>query len=100
MVHTQANRDSRPHLIGGHADFLWEGGSFSDAPMTGFETWFIRGGAAGAAMYTFKQPGVYAYVTHNLIEAVLLGATGHFVVEGQWDNDLMAQLKEPGPIST
>ncbi|MDD9922608.1 MAG: copper-containing nitrite reductase [Boseongicola sp.] len=99
MVHTQANRDSRPHLIGGHADYLWEGGSFSDPPMTGFETWFIRGGAAGAALYTFKQPGVYAYVTHNLIEAVLLGATAHFVVEGQWDNDLMAQISEPGPIS-
>ncbi|MEQ8664205.1 MAG: copper-containing nitrite reductase [Rhodospirillales bacterium] len=99
MVHTQANRDSRPHLIGGHADYLWEGGSFSDPPMTGFETWFIRGGAAGAAMYTFRQPGVYAYVTHNLIEAVLLGGTAHFVVEGQWDNDLMAQVSQPGPIA-
>lgn len=99
MVHTQANRDSRPHLIGGHADYLWEGGSFTDPAMTGFETWFIRGGAAGAAMYTFRQPGVYAYVTHNLIEAVLLGATAHFVVEGQWDNDLMTQIKKPGPIS-
>ena len=98
MVHTQANRDSRPHLIGGHADFLWEGGSFTDPPMTGFETWFIRGGAAGAAMYTFRQPGIYAYVTHNLIEAVLLGGTAHVVVEGAWDNDLMAQVKEPGPI--
>ncbi len=99
MIHAQANRDSRPHLIGGHADYLWEGGSFTDPPMTGFETWFIRGGAAGAAMYTFRQPGVYAYVTHNLIEAVLLGGTAHFVVEGTWDNDLMAQIKPPSPVS-
>ncbi len=99
MVHAQANRDSRPHLIGGHADYLWEGGSFTDPPMTGFETWFIRGGAAGAAMYTFKQPGVYAYVTHNLIEAVLLGGTAHFVVEGKWDNDLMSQVVAPREIS-
>jgi nitrite reductase (NO-forming) len=95
IIHAQANRDTRPHLIGGHADYLWEGGSFSDAPMTGFETWFIRGGSAGASMYTFKQPGVYAYVTHNLIEAALLGGTAHFVVEGVWDDDLMVQLKPP-----
>lgn len=92
MVHAQANRDTRPHLIGGHADMVWEGGSFTDAPQTGLETWFIRGGSAGAAMYTFKQPGIYAYVNHNLIEAALLGATAHFVVEGKWDNDLMAQI--------
>lgn len=100
MIHAQANRDSRPHLIGGHADYLWEGGSFSDAPMTGFETWFIRGGSAGAAIYTFKQPGVYAYVNHNLIEAVMLGALAHFVVEGKWDNDLMAQVAPPTSMKT
>lgn len=99
MIHAQANRDSRPHLIGGHADYVWEGGSFTDAPQTGLETWFIRGGSAGAAMYTFLQPGVYAYVTHNLIEAVLLGATAHFMVEGEWDNDLMAQIKAPTPVN-
>ncbi len=99
MIHAQANRDTRPHLIGGHADYLWEGGSFTDIPMTGFETWFIRGGAAGAAMYTFRQPGIYAYVTHNLIEAALLGGTAHFVVEGDWDNDLMAQVVKPSPIT-
>ncbi len=92
MVHAQANRDTRPHLIGGHADMVWEGGSFTDNPQTGLETWFIRGGSAGVAAYTFKQPGIYAYVNHNLIEASLLGATAHFVVEGEWDNDLMAQI--------
>ncbi|MFT6451428.1 MAG: nitrite reductase (NO-forming) [Halocynthiibacter sp.] len=95
MIHNQANRDTRPHLIGGHGNFVWEAGSFSDAPQTGLESWFIRGGSAGAAMYTFEQPGVYAYVNHNLIEAVLLGATAHFVVEGEWDNDLMEQVVAP-----
>ncbi|MDE0590663.1 copper-containing nitrite reductase [Halocynthiibacter sp. C4] len=100
MIHAQANRDTRPHLIGGHADYLWEGGSFTDAPQTGFETWFIRGGSAGAAMYTFLQPGVYAYVNHNLIEATLLGASAHFVVEGEWDNDLMEQVVAPKPIGS
>ncbi|AXI48180.1 nitrite reductase, copper-containing [Sulfitobacter sp. SK012] len=92
MVHAQANRDTRPHLIGGHADLVWEAGSFSDTPQSNLETWFIRGGSAGAAVYTFKQPGIYAYVNHNLIEASLMGATAHFVVAGEWDNDLMAQV--------
>jgi len=76
MIHNQCNRDSRPHLIGGHGDYVWETGSFTDAPLTGLETWFCRGGSAMAAMYTFEQPGVYAYVNHNLIEAALLGANG------------------------
>ena len=40
--------------------------SFTDPPLTGVETWFVRGGCAVAAMYTFEQPGVYAYVNHNL----------------------------------
>ena len=100
MIHNQANRDTRPHLIGGHGDFVWETGSFGDAPQTGLETWFIRGGSSGAAMYTFKQPGVYAYVNHNLIEAALLGATAHFVVEGEWDNSLMEQVVAPRQIGS
>jgi nitrite reductase (NO-forming) len=94
MIHNQANRDSRPHLIGGHGDYVWET-SFSDPPLTGLETWFVRGGAAMAAMYTFEQPGVYAYVNHNLIEATLLGAAAHFVVEGEWNNTLMEQVVTP-----
>ncbi|KJS41953.1 MULTISPECIES: copper-containing nitrite reductase [unclassified Roseovarius] len=99
MIHNQANRDSRPHLIGGHGNFVWES-SFTDAPMTGMETWFVRGGSAVAAMYTFEQPGVYAYVNHNLIEGAMLGATAHFVVEGDWDNGLMEQVVAPHAFAT
>jgi nitrite reductase (NO-forming) len=99
IVHSQANRDTRPHLIGGHGDYVWESGKFSNPPETNLETWFVRGGSAAAAMYTFRQPGVYAYLNHNLIEAVLLGALAHFKVEGQWNNDLMTQVKKPGPIT-
>lgn len=98
MVHNQANRDSRPHLIGGHGDYVWES-SFTDPPLTSMETWFVRGGSAAAAMYTFEQPGVYAYVSHNLIEASLLGATAHFIVNGEWNDGLMKQVAEPRPIS-
>jgi nitrite reductase (NO-forming) len=98
IVHSQANRDTRPHLIGGHGDYVWEEGKFANPPAKDLETWFIRGGSAGAATYTFLQPGVYAYVNHNLIEAVELGAAAHIVVEGEWDDDLMKQVEAPGPI--
>lgn len=100
MIHNQANRDSRPHLIGGHGDYVWQTGSFSDAPETGLETWFVGGGSAAAALYTFEQPGVYAYVNHNLIEASILGATAHIVVDGDWNDDLMTQVVEPRQIQS
>lgn len=95
FVHSQANRDTRPHLIGGHGDLVWERGKFNNTPQRDLETWFIAGGSAGAALYEFLQPGVYAYVNHNLIEAVNLGATAHVVVEGNWNNDLMEQVQAP-----
>ncbi|MCZ0812376.1 MAG: copper-containing nitrite reductase [Pseudomonadota bacterium] len=99
FVHSQANRDTRPHLIGGHGDLVWETGKFNNPPERDLETWFIRGGSAGAALYEFLQPGVYAYVNHNLIEAVNLGATGHVVVEGDWNNDLMEQVLAPTELT-
>ncbi|MBN8956704.1 MAG: nitrite reductase, copper-containing [Rhizobiales bacterium] len=98
VVHSQANRDSRPHLIGGHGDYVWETGKFANPPQKDLETWFIRGGSAGAALYTFREPGIYAYVTHNLIEAVELGGTAHFKVDGKWNDDLMKQIRPPEPI--
>ncbi len=98
FLHSQANEDTRIHLIGGHGDLVWPGGSFSNTPTVDRETWSILGGEAGAAMYTFKQPGLYAYVNHNLIEAVMLGAAAHVTVEGEWNNDLMEQVSKPGPI--
>ncbi len=97
FIHSQANRDSRPHLIGGHGDLVWNGGSFADPPAQNLETWFIPGGAATAMLYTFKQPGLYAYLNHNLIEAFLLGAAAHVQVQGEWNDDLMKQVRKPGP---
>lgn len=99
IIHSQANRDTRPHLIGGHGELVWNTGSFDDTPATNLETWFIAGGSAGAMIYTFKQPGLYAYLNHNLIEAFLLGAAAHINVEGEWNYDLMEQVKKPGPIA-
>ena len=98
IVHSQANRDTRPHLIGGHGDYVWATGKFNNPPERGLETWFIPGGTAGLMVYTFEQPGVYAYVNHNLIEAFELGAAAHVVVEGEWNDDLMMQVLAPSPI--
>src|SRR5262245_60050389 len=97
IIHSQADRDTRPHLVGGHGDYVWETGKFANPPQTDLETWFIRGGSAGAALYKFLQPGIFAYVNHNMIEAFELGATAHFRVEGKWNDDLMTQVRAPGP---
>ncbi|WP_223569036.1 copper-containing nitrite reductase [Agrobacterium tumefaciens] len=98
IVHSQANRDTRPHLIGGHGDYVWATGKFRNPPDLDQETWFIPGGTAGAAFYTFEQPGIYAYVNHNLIEAFELGAAAHFKVTGEWNNSLMQAVLAPSSI--
>ncbi len=95
ILHSQANRDTRPHLIGGHGDYVWATGKFRNVPDVDQETWFIPGGTAGAALYTFEQPGIYAYVNHNLIEAFELGAAAHFKVTGEWNDDLMTAISTP-----
>jgi nitrite reductase (NO-forming) len=99
FIHAQANRQSYPHLIGGHGDYVWERGNFSDSPQTNLESWVIGAGSAGASVYTFRQPGFYAYLNHNLIEAFLLGAAAHIIVDGEWDSDLMTQILKPSPIN-
>ncbi|HIF17245.1 MAG TPA: nitrite reductase, copper-containing [Cycloclasticus sp.] len=98
FIHSQANEDSRIHLIGGHGDLVWPGGSFNNTPTVDRETWAVNGGEAVAALYTFKQPGIYAYLNHNLIEAFMLGGAAHVSVKGKWNNDLMEQVVKPGPI--
>jgi nitrite reductase (NO-forming) len=98
ILHSQADRGSNVHLIGGHGDYVWTNGKFSNPPQTGLESWYVTGGSAVAAMYKFLEPGIYAYVNHNMTEAIQLGATAIFKVDGTWDNDLMTQVRAPGPI--
>ncbi len=98
FIHSQANEDSRIHLIGGHGDLVWPGGSFNNTPTVDRETWHVNGGEAVAATYTFKQPGLYAYLNHDLIQAFMLGGAAHVLVEGEWNNDLMEQVKAPSKI--
>jgi len=97
IIHSQADRDSRIHIVGGHSDYVWETGKFSNPPQTDGETWLVRGGSAAAVLYRFLQPGIYPYVNHNMIEALELGAFAHIKVEGTWDNDLMTLVKAPAP---
>lgn len=98
FLHSVATRDTRPHLIGGHGDYVWATGKFRNKPEVDLETWLVPGGTACAALYTFLEPGTYAYVNHNLIEALEFGATAHIQVEGEWDDDLLTVVSQPGPI--
>lgn len=98
FITSQANRDTRIHLIGGHADLVWLGGSFNDKPATNYESWPVVGGSAVAMIYQFRQPGTYAYLNHNLIEAFAFGAVAQVKVEGNWDDDLMKQISKPGKL--
>ncbi len=98
VLHTQANNISSPHLIGGRADYVWVDGGFDSPPLRDLQTWSVPAGGAVAWMYTFKQPGLYVYLNHNIIKAVMLGAAAHFMVTGKWNYDLMRQIKKPGPM--
>lgn len=99
FITSQANRDTRIHLIGGHADLVWLGGSFNDKPATNYETWSVPGGTAVAALYEFRQPGTYAYVNHNLIEAFVFNAVAQVKVSGKWNDNLLKEIAKPHLMS-
>ena len=98
IVHSQANRPSYPHLIGGHGDYVWERGSFNNPPAVDLESWAISAGSAAASIHTIRQPGTYVYLSHKLIEAFLYDAKAILTAEGEWNDDLMEQLKPPVAI--
>lgn len=98
FISANANRDTRIHIIGGHADLFWPGGKFNNRPYTDFETWAIPGGSAAAALYKFRKPGTYVYVNHNLVEAFILGAIAQVKVEGEEEDRMMKAIQKPGPI--
>lgn len=98
FITSQANRDTRFHLIGGHADLYWPGGKFNNRPLVDYETWPVPAGSAAAVLYKFREPGTYVLLNHNLIEAFEYGALAQIKVEGKWDSSLMKQIQKPGPI--
>jgi nitrite reductase (NO-forming) len=95
FITSSCNLDARFHLIGGHADLVWNGGSFNDRPATDYETWMVPGGSAVAAMYQFREPGVYAFLDHELIKSLVFNAVGQVKVDGDWNDDLMKQVAKP-----
>ena len=98
FISANANRDTRIHIIGGHADLFWPGGKFNNKPYVDFETWPIYGGSAAAALYKFREPGTYVYINHNLVEAFVLGALAHIKVTGNLDESYIKAIQKPGPI--
>lgn len=98
FITAEANRDTRMHLIGGHADLYWPGGKFNNKPYTDFETWEVPGGSAAATLYKFREPGTYVLLDHNLIEAFDFGSMAQVKVEGKWDSTLMKQIEKPTAI--
>ena len=98
IIHSQANRQSYPHLIGGHGDYVWERGGLNSPPRVDLETWVIAAGSAGVSLHTIRQPGTYVYLSHNLIEAFVFDAKAILMAEGEWNNDLMEQVKPPSDI--
>lgn len=99
MLHSQANNPSYPHLIGGHGDWVWPYGKFNNRPDEGLESWDVVAGGTAAAVYTFEQEGVYAYLNHNLIKAFLYDAKAFIHVSGGWDDDLMTNTFEPRAVT-
>ena len=98
IIHAQANRQSYPHLIGGHGDYVWERGGLGGPPAHDLETWVIAAGSAGASLHAIRQPGTYVYLSHNLIEAFAYDAKAILEAEGEWNDDLMEQVKPPSGI--
>ena len=99
LLHSQANNTSSPHLIGGHGDWVYPYGKFNNRPAEGLESWNVVAGGTAAALYTFKQEGVYAYLNHNLIKAFMFDAKAFIHVTGGWDNELMEQMYEARPMT-
>lgn len=98
FIHAQANMSTDGHLIGGHADLFWPGGSFANTPQVDLESWTVSAGDAIAMLYQFREPGTYAFVNHNLIKAVLFGAKAEVVVDGKWNSDLMSVVNPASQI--
>jgi nitrite reductase (NO-forming) len=99
MLHSQAKNPSFPHLIGGHGDWVYPYGKFGNKPDANLESWDVVAGGTAAAVYTFKQDGVYAYLNHNLIKAFLFDAKAFIHVTGGWDDNLMHNSFEARPIT-
>ena len=97
----QANDESWIHIIGGHFDLVYVGGSFhpdSDREY-GVETTVVPAGSVVVAEYTFRYPGKYLLVNHELIRATEKGQAVEINVEGEMDPDIMEVVSPPSDIN-
>ena len=97
----QANDESWIHIIGGHFDTVYGRGSFhpDSAREYGVETTVVPAGSVLVAEYTFKFPGLYLLVNHELIRATEKGQAVQIVVEGEANPDIMTVVSPPSPIN-
>jgi nitrite reductase (NO-forming) len=96
----QANLDSWPHIIGGHLDVVYGRGSFNPNSYReyGVETTLVPAGSVIAFEYTFKYPGLYLLVNHELIKATEKGQAVQIMVEGEPNPDIMTVVNAPSQI--
>jgi nitrite reductase (NO-forming) len=97
----QANDESWIHIIGGHFDLVYSRGSFhpdSDREY-GVETTVVPAGSVVVAEYTFRYPGTYLLVNHELIRATEKGQAVQIEIEGEMDPDIMTVVSPPSDIN-
>ncbi|MCH7625738.1 MAG: hypothetical protein IIC83_07425 [Chloroflexi bacterium] len=97
----QANDESWLHIIGGHFDTVYVGGSFhpdSDREYD-VQTTTVAAGGMVVAEYTFRYPGTYLLVNHKLIRATEKGQAIQIVVEGEENPDIMTVISPPTKIN-
>ena len=96
----QANLDSWPHIIGGHLDLVYGRGSFHPNSFREYdvETTVVPAGSVIAFEYTFKYPGLYLLVNHELIKATEKGQAVQIQVEGEPNSDIMNVVSPPSAI--
>jgi len=92
IVHSQANRDSRPHLIGGHGDYVWRRANSTTRRKRTLRLVHSRWKRGSSSLH-LPSAGHLRLPQSHAVEAVELGALAHFKVEGQWNDDLMKQVR-------
>ena len=98
VVHSQANRDTPPASDRRPRRLRLGDGQVRQPAGKGSGDLVHPRRLGGCCALHLRAAGHLRLCHHNLIEAVELGATAHFKVEGTWNNDLMKQVSPPGPI--
>ena len=82
IVHSQANRDTRPHLIGGHGDYVWNLGKFGNAPAARSGD-LVRAGRLGGGGDVHLPPAGHLCLRQPQPDRGR-GARRHRPLQGRW----------------